>query len=187
MIKQARNLAKETGIEFAPDAYRVLIEAVGNNTRLLVTQLEKLKVYANGVTINADTVRELVTNNATNSLQLASAIRTGNVSLAFKLVEDLIASNEPALKIAATLTTAFRTWLVIKLCLAANWQDDSAIAFLAEIKNPKRLYFLRQEVASIPASNLQKALSVLLELELMLKNGWDEKTTLQTQIVKICA
>ncbi|PSB44795.1 DNA polymerase III subunit delta [Cyanosarcina cf. burmensis CCALA 770] len=187
LIKQARNLAKETGIEFAPDAYRVLIEAVGNNTRLLVTQLEKLKVYANGVTINADTVRELVTNNATNSLQLASAIRTGNVSLAFKLVEDLIASNEPALKIAATLTTAFRTWLVIKLCLAANWQDDSAIAFLAEIKNPKRLYFLRQEVASIPASNLQKALSVLLELELMLKNGWDEKTTLQTQIVKICA
>ncbi|AFY89312.1 DNA polymerase III subunit delta [Chroococcidiopsis thermalis] len=187
LIKQARNLAKETGIEFAPDAYRVLVEAVGNNTRLLVTQLEKLKVYANGVTVNADTVRELVTNNATNSLQLASAIRTGNVSLALKLVEDLIARNEPALKIAATLTTTFRTWLVVKLCIAANWQDDSAIAFLAEIKNPKRLYFLRQEVASIPASNLQKALSVLLELELMLKNGWDEKTTLQTQIVKICA
>ncbi|URD48677.1 DNA polymerase III subunit delta [Chroococcidiopsis sp. CCNUC1] len=187
LIKQARNLAKETGSEFTPDAYRVLVEAVGNNTRLLVTQLEKLKVYANGVTVNADTVRELVTNNATNSLQLASAIRTGNVSLALKLVEDLITRNEPSLKIVATLTTAFRTWLVVKLCIAANYQDDSAIAFLAEIKNLKRLYFLRQEVASISAGDLQKALSVLLELELMLKNGWDEKMALETQIVKTCA
>ncbi|MBE9015877.1 DNA polymerase III subunit delta [Chroococcidiopsidales cyanobacterium LEGE 13417] len=187
LIKLARNLAKETGIEFAPDAYRVLVEAVGNNTRLLVTQMEKLKVYANGATVNTDAVRELIVNNATNSLQLASAVRTGNVSLAFQLVEDLIARNEPALKIVATLTTAFRTWLVVKLCLAANYQDDSAIAFLAEIKNPKRLYFLRQEVASISAGDLQKALSVLLELELMLKNGWDEKMALQTQIVKICA
>lgn len=187
LIKQARNLAKEAGIEFASDAYRVLVEAVGNNTRLLVTQLEKLKVYANGTIINADAVRELVANNATNSLQLASAIRTGNVSLALKLLEDLIAGDEPALKIVATLTTTFRTWLVVKLCIAANWQDASAIAFLAEIKNPKRLYFLRQEVANVPASKLQKALSVLLELELMLKNGWDEKSALQTQIVKICA
>lgn len=187
LIKQARNLAKEARIEFAPDADRVLVKAVGSNTRLLVTQLEKLKVYANGATVSADAVRELVADNATNSLQLASAIRAGNVSLAFKLVEDLIARNELALKIVATLTTAFRTWLVVKLCLADNWQDDSAIAFLAEIKNPKRLYFLRQEVTSISASQLQKALSVLLELELMLKNGWDEKSALQSQIVKICA
>ena len=187
LIKQARNLAALVGIEFASNAYQVLVEAVGNNTRLLVTQLEKLKTYASGATVNADTVRELVVNNAANSLLLASAIRKGHVSLALKLVEDLISGNEPALKIVATLTTAFRTWLVVKLCIAANWQDDGAIAFLAEIKNPKRLYFLRQEVANIPASKLQNALSVLLELELMLKNGWDEKMALQTQIIKICA
>ena len=61
------------------------------------------------------------------------------VSLALKLVEDLIAVNEPPLKIVATLTTALRTWLVVKLCLAAGWKDDTALASQAEIKNPKRL------------------------------------------------
>ena len=75
----------------------------------------------------------------------------GCVSLALKLVEDLIAANEPALKILATLTTAFRT-----------------------------LYFLKKEVANVTVAKLQSRLKILLELELMLKTSAEEKISLQS-------
>jgi DNA polymerase III subunit delta len=49
-------------------------------TKLLIfTELEKLKTYALGKTVNGDMVKELVSENAANSLQLANAIRLGNL------------------------------------------------------------------------------------------------------------
>ncbi len=187
LIQQARTLALEMDVSLTADAYSLLVESTGNNTRLTFTELEKLKTYAQSGTINVDIVRELVSANAANSLQLANAIRLGNVSQALKLVENLIRCNEPTLRIVATLTTAFRTWLIVKLMVAAGCQDDSAIAQIAELKNPKRLYYIRQEVKSVSTNRLQNALKVLLELELMLKSGGDEKLALQTQIIKLCS
>ncbi|MCC5621654.1 DNA polymerase III subunit delta [Nostoc sp. CHAB 5715] len=187
LIQQARTLALEVDVNLTADAYSLLVESTGNNTRLTFTELEKLKTYAQSGTINADMVRELVSANAANSLQLANAIRLSNVSQALKLIENLINCNEPALRIVATLTTAFRTWLIVKLMAAAGCKDDSAIAQIAELKNPKRLYYIRQEVKSVSTNRLQNALKVLLELELMLKSGGDEKLALQTQIIKLCS
>ena len=152
----------------------------------MFSELNKLRVYANGLTVNADMVKELVVNNAANSLQLAAAIRIGKVGKTLELIENLINCNEPALRIVSTLVTTFRTWLIVKLMIAAGEKDDSAIAYLADIKNPKRLYFLRLDVANVPVSRLQNAMAVLLELELMLKNSGDEKSALETQIIKLC-
>jgi len=184
--KLVRALADEIGVAVANDACQLLVESVGNNTRLLFTELEKLKLYTNGRTINADAVKALVLPNATNSLQLATAIRSGNIATALELLENLFNYNEPALKIVATLTTSFRRWFVVKLCVIDGCRDDSAIANLALIKNPKQVYFIKQEVAIVPISRLQKALDILLQLELMLKTGWDERLAMQTQIIKLC-
>ncbi len=120
LIQQTRTLALEVDVNLTADAYSLLVESTGNNTRLTFTELEKLKTYAQSGTINADMVRELVSANAANSLQLANAIRLSNVSQALKLIENLISCNEPALRIVATLTTAFRTWLIVKL-MATAW------------------------------------------------------------------
>jgi DNA polymerase-3 subunit delta len=165
----------------------LLVELTGNNTRLAFTELEKLRTYAQGETVNADMVRELVSTSAANNLQLANAIRLGNISQALELVENLIRCNEPALRIVATLITSFRTWLVVKLMVIAGEKDDSAVAQIAELKNPKRLYYIRQEVKSVNVGRLQSALKLLLELELMLKRSGDEKLALQTQIIKLCS
>ena len=184
--KLVGDLASVIGVTVANDACQLLVKLVGNNTRLLHTELEKLKLYTNGRTINADAIKALVLPNANNSLQLANAIRSGNVAAALELVENLSNCNEPALRIVATLITSFRRWFVVKLCVIDGWKDDAAIANLGEIKNPKQLYFIRQEIASVPITRLQNALEVLLQLELMLKTGWDEKLALQTQIIKLC-
>ena len=95
--------------------------------------------------------------------------------------------NEPALKITATLTTTFRTWLTVKQMIITGYQDHNTIAQLADVKNPKRLYYIRQEVANYCVNRLKNSLKMLLELELILKSGVEEKLALQTQIIKLCS
>ncbi|MDB9446650.1 hypothetical protein PN447_10025 [Anabaena sp. CS-542/02] len=107
-----------------------MIDYTGNNTRLIFTELEKLKTYALGKTVNGDMVKELFSESAANSLQLANAIRLGNIAQALELGDRLINCNEPALKITATLTTTFRTWLTAKQMIITGCQDDNAIAKL---------------------------------------------------------
>lgn len=82
-----------------------MVDYTGNNTRLIFTELEKLKTYALGKTVNGDMVKELVSESAANSLQLANAIRLGNIAQALEFIKRLINCNKPASKITATLTT----------------------------------------------------------------------------------
>ncbi|MDB9485733.1 hypothetical protein PN492_04090 [Dolichospermum circinale CS-537/01] len=60
LIQQARTLVDEVGVTLTTDAYKVLIDYTGNHTRLIFTELEKLKTYALGKTVNGVMVKELV-------------------------------------------------------------------------------------------------------------------------------
>jgi DNA polymerase-3 subunit delta len=64
-------------------------------------------------------------------------------------------------------------------------KDEKAIAQAVEVSNPKRVYFLRQEVKSLSLNQLQKTLPLLLELEVSLKQGKEEISVLQTKIVEL--
>jgi DNA polymerase-3 subunit delta len=131
-------------------------------------------------------VGRLVTATAQNSFQLAAAIREGNTAAALELVADLLNRNEPALRIVATLTGQFRTWLWVKLMAVAGEKDEQIIAQAAEVGNPKRIYFLRKEVSSVSLEKLQKVLPVLLELEVSLKRGAQDMSALQMMVIELC-
>ncbi|MBO9997401.1 MAG: DNA polymerase III subunit delta [Cyanobacteria bacterium SID2] len=184
--KRVRDVARELGVKLTSDASTLLAEAVGNDTRQLFGELEKLQLYVGEGLVKAEAVEQLVTATAQNSLQLAKAIRHGRVEVALDLVSDLIARNEPVLRIVATLTGQFRMWLWVKLMVESRERDDKAIAVAADLGNPKRVYFLRQEVDRISLAQLQQTLPVLLTLEAQLKRGADEIATLQMKVIELC-
>ena len=187
LVRQVRQVVDERGIKLTPGAIELLAECVGNDTRQLKSELDKLELYAGNSKkpLSDDVIANLVRSNTQNSLQLAAAIRQGNTAQALQLVAELISHNEPALKIVATLTGQFRTWLWVKVGVQAGESDDK-IAQAAEISNPKRIYFLRQEVKNLRLENLQKTLPILLELESSLKRGAEEISTLQTKVIEMC-
>ncbi|MBD1920804.1 DNA polymerase III subunit delta [Microcoleus sp. FACHB-831] len=190
LVQQVRQVAGNKGLKLTPEAAELLAQAVGNDTRLLSTELDKLQLYAAAKggqegTIEAKAVTALVTSSTQNSLQLAGAIRQGDAARAIALVADLINRNEPGLKIVATLIGQFRTWLWVKLMLEAGERDDK-IASAAEIGNPKRVYILRQEVSALKSGQLSRTLPLLLELEVSLKRGADPLSTLQTKVIELC-
>lgn len=188
ILNRVKQSCIESEVKLTPEATQFLAEAVGNNTRLLELELSKLQLYgeSHSQALGVDIVATLVTSHTQSSLELANAIRQGNQALALKLVGELINRNEHPLRIIATLTRQFRTWLIIKLMLEKGERDEKAIAQAAQIPNPKRIYFLRQEVSHLSGQQLLATLPTLLDLEVSLKKGATPLPTLQIQVIKLC-
>jgi DNA polymerase III subunit delta len=188
LIQRVQIVAKELGLKLTKDAVQLLAESVGNNTRQLYLELEKLQLLAGGAGQQIDhlMVASLVVANTQNSLQLAAAIRQGDVGKALQLITELINHNEPALKIVATLVGQFRTWLWVKMLLEAGEKDDKVIATAAGLGNPKRLFFIKQELHGTTADRLAASLPKLLDLEFSLKRGGETISTLQVCTIELC-
>lgn len=186
-----KDTASSEGVNLTNDGIDFLAEAVGGDSRRLVMELQKLKLFTDGskplnAPLNAKAIAQLVNQTAHNSFQLATEIRLGNISKALSLLTELLNNNEAGLRISATLTTQFRTWLWVRVLQDAGERDDKAIATAAEISNPKRIYFFKQEVQNLTTKNLIAALSVLLQLEQGLKRGANETAALQTAVIELC-
>lgn len=188
LVQQVQSMSQDVGVKLNIAAAELLAESVGNNTRQLVNELEKLRLFAGDAKKPLDeaTVAMLVTANSQNSLQLATAILHRDGAAALELVQDLINKNEPALKIVATLVGQFRTWLWVKLMVSEGERDPKAIASAAQISNPKRVYFLIKDVQPLSLIQLTSALRLLLELEVSLKKGAEPLSTLQTKVIELC-
>lgn len=188
LVQRVKSHAQEIGVKLTVNAAELLAQSVGNDTRMLVNELEKLQLYAGNSKspLDENAIAKLVTSNTQNSLQLASALLKRDAAKALELVADLINKNEPALRIVATLIGQFRTWLWVKLMVSDGESDPKAIATAAEVTNPKRIYFLTKDVQSLSLKQLTSTLRLLLELEFSLKRGADPLSTLQTKVIELC-
>jgi DNA polymerase-3 subunit delta len=188
LVQAVQSAAQTVGVKLTPQIAEFLAESVGNNTRLLYNELEKLHLYTQGTNrpLDVKTVAGLVRNTTQNTLQLAAAIRAGDTAKALGILADLINAAEPGLRIVATLIGQFRTWLWVKMMMESGERDQGKIAQAAEISNPKRIYFLQQEIKSISVQQLISTLPLLLELEVSLKQGASEILTLQTKVIELC-
>ena len=188
LIKQVQQVARELEVKLTADSAEFLAEAIGNNTRQLYSDLEKIRLLGgeSNKPLTVDAIAPLITASTQNSLQLVTAILEGKTDRALELVTELLRQNEPALKILATLIGQFRQRLWIKVMLESGERDDRAISQAAELNNPKKLYFLQKELAKISVAQLQQTLPLLLELEFSLKRGAEETSTLQTKAIELC-
>lgn len=188
LVKQVKQVAQESGVKLTAHGAELLADLVGNDTRQLHSELEKLRLYVGNSKqpIDEAAIATLVTASSQSTIQLASAIRQGQTAQALDLIADLLRQNEPALRIVSSLVTQFRTWVWIKVMREAGERNEQAIAQAAELRNPKRLYFLQKEVESLSAQTLLQTLPLLLDLEASLKRGADELLTLQTKIIELC-
>jgi DNA polymerase III delta subunit len=185
LIDRVRDAASFLSIPISAPAANLLALAVGNNTRLLFNELEKLSLVAIGEKIEVNHVKDLVSITTTSTLQLASAICASDAIATTRIFTTLVDQNEPVVKIIATLTTLFRTWLTVKAMVAEGETDNHAIATAAGVGNPNRVYYLKQEVAAISLSRLKQIMYQLLELEILAKQGGTE-SLFTSKIITLC-
>ncbi|MEL6260397.1 MAG: DNA polymerase III subunit delta [Cyanobacteria bacterium J06626_6] len=193
LITQVKRVSQEMGLRLKPESADLLAEAVGADTRRLYNEVEKLSVYwsAQGKVktdpLPPEVITRLVAVSTQTSFQLAEALIAGKTDQALGLAHDLLANNEPALRVVATLVSQFRKWLWVSLLAAEGERDIRAIAKAAEINNPKRVYILQKQVRGCSPAQLQRSLSLLLDLEYALKRGAPDEITLQTKVIEIAS
>ena len=187
LINKVRQVADEKGVKINRNALEILANCVGNNSLLLWQEMEKLATYQGDrqQPLDEQVIKVLVNVSNQNSLQLSEAILNKNLGYALDLAKNLLNSNEPALRIVATLVGQFRTWTIVKTAIESGEKDDKQIAKIADIRNPKRIYFIKKQIRQQTAKQLQKSLPILLELEAGLKLGADPLTILETKIIEL--
>lgn len=188
LVSRVQQEARRYKLRLDLSGAEFIAQAVGNDTRLLDNELQKLSLAVTNINIplTLATIEALVTSNTTSSLQLANACTKGKPEVVLELLADLIQRNEPPLRIVATLTGQFRTWLLLKLAIESGEKDERIIAQTAEIINPKRIYFLKQEISHLNSRKLLQVLPLLLELEANLKKGAEPVSTLQNSLIRLC-
>ena len=173
-VELVQRTALDLGLKLEPAAAEALSDAIGSDSARLASELEKLSLYVgSGQPITAAAVAALVGSQATNALQVGDALLAGRPAEAIALVEALLAANEPALRIVATLSGQIRGWLWVSLLDRQGEQDVNAIAKAAGIGNPKRIYVMRKQIRGREPKRFLHLLSQLLEVESALKRGSD--------------
>ena len=173
-VELVQRTALDLRLKLEPAAAEALSDAFGSDSARLASELEKLSLYVgSGQAITAAAVAALVGSQATNALQVGDALLAGRPAEAIALVEALLAVNEPALRIVATLSGQIRGWLWVSLLDRQGEQDVNAIAKAAGIGNPKRIYVMRKQIRGREPKRFLQLLSQLLEVESALKRGSD--------------
>ena len=188
IAQKIEKIAREIELKLTVKAIATLTDSVGNNTRQIYNELEKLKIYrgTSDRPLNENDIAALVLCSTQNSIKLAEAIKDGKTDVALGIVTDTIARNEPALKIVATLVGQFRTWTIVKLMEAEGIRDNKAIASAAGINNPNRLFFIRKEIQHTDTKQFLSTIPILLDLEYSLKTGAKPLSILQIKIIELC-
>ena len=164
--------AKQHNLRLSQPIISYLATAIGNDRAQIDTEIAKLSIYADRKALTLANAKCLVPNTQSSALQLAESIRTGNAQKVVNLVTQLLLRSEAPLLILATLITQFRTWLWVKSALAsATLLRDTELADCCGISNPKRLYYLQQEVSGISIQFLTQTAAELFSLENHLKQG----------------
>ncbi|NJO66100.1 MAG: DNA polymerase III subunit delta [Leptolyngbyaceae cyanobacterium RM1_405_57] len=164
--------AKRMKLQLPKDAIEYLAEAIGNDMIRVASELRKLETHANGQTICLAEVQSLIPCQTQSNLQLAEAVRNGNSEAVVRLIDELLARSEPVIVMIATLLTQFRTWLWVKSAISSGIKNNTEIAQICNVGNPNRLYYLRQEVATMLIKALIQAVTKLVDLEMAIKQGY---------------
>lgn len=160
----AGRLDMELGFQEA----RLLVQRCGDNQNMLLRELEKLELYADGRRVTADDIRLLATPTVEASIfELLDSLALGRGSAAFTAVEDLLAAGERADVLFARIARYFQN-----LARVAAMRDEGmrAEAIQVELKmKPYPVRKLMEQSALLSTDGIARRLAVLAETDARMK------------------
>ena len=171
--------ANSMNIILGKGAPELIINAVGNDSFKLMSELAKAKLYLSAsnnnenkkYTLNCDDVKKIFNDHQSNIFKIIDLLLQNNINESLLEINYLLKKGEPALRLNAGLISQIRMHTIVKLLHQSGEQDLKKICKIANISNPKRIFFIRKKVNNTSSDFLIILMSHLLDIESSLKKG----------------
>ena len=118
-----------------------------------------------------DDVKKIFTDNQSNIFKIIDFLLKKNINECLIEIKYLLQKGEPALRLNAGLISQIRIHTIVKVSNNSDEENIDKICNLANISNPKRIFFIRKKVKNISHKYLINLMSNLLNIEYLLKRG----------------
>ena len=171
--------ANSMNINLGKGTADLIINSVGNDSFNLMSELAKAKIYLSAsnndenkeLILKSDDVKKIFNDHQSNIFKIIDHLLQNSINKAIIEIHYLLKKGEPPLRLNAGLISQIRMHTIVKLLHKSGEQDLSEICKLANISNPKRIYFIRKKVNNTSSDFLIKLMSNLLDIESSLKKG----------------
>ena len=182
-----RQRADRLGAGIEPGAISALVDAIGNDTRLIDMELQKLALYRSDGMIRRQDVEALVSYvREANIFAAVDAALEGRAGIALRLVHQLLDAGRPPTYLITMLARQVRFLIVAKDMKARGFQQDEIGRKLSISGYP--LTKTMQQEGRFDAVRLVEIHRRLIEADLSIKTGAaDEEMALDALIVALSA
>ncbi len=171
--------ANSMNINLEKGAAELIINSVGNDSFNIISELAKAKLFLAASnnneekehTLKKDDVKKIFNDHQSNIFKVIDHLLQNNINESLTEINYLLKKGEPALRLNAGLTSQIRMHTIVKLLNKSGEQDLGKICKIANISNPKRIFFIRKKVNNTSSDFLIKLMSNLLNIESSLKKG----------------
>ena len=180
LINYLEKTANSMNIEVDQNTAILIIESVGNDSYKLKSELEKAKLYLSAknkdnnksrLHLKSEDVKTIFNDHQSNIFRIIDHLLQKNISQSLIEINYLLQKGESALRLNAGLISQIRMYTIVLLLSNSGEKDIAKICSLANISNPKRIFFIKQKVKNISPDFLIQLMSNLLNIESWLKRG----------------
>jgi DNA polymerase III subunit delta len=179
LAKWAIGHAKKQGLELPEDVAGELVTRCSDDKMRVMGEIEKLALYAEGIATLEDVEALVPPDLQSNIFKFVDALSAGERGKALELLEALLSTNEPPLRILYMIRRQFRL-----LARARSlFEDDASRSEVAStLKVPPFVAKKLEEQSSMSEKGLENALALVLDLERGLKGGSELGDELQVEL-----
>lgn len=173
LTRWVQERAKNHGSRLAPDALEQLLAYVGNDLRLLDSELAKLATYAEGQTISVDQVRQLVSYSREAIIfDLTDALGRRDARAALRKAHEMLDAGESSYGLLAKVASHVSTLLRARELLD---RGTPSAAFAAELGgHPYVAQKTKEQARNFSLPRLRDLHSAMLDLDWKVKTGKTE-------------
>ncbi|MBV9747792.1 MAG: DNA polymerase III subunit delta [Acetobacteraceae bacterium] len=183
-----RARARLIGVELDEAAVRELGSLGGTDLRRLDSELRKLADYAAGRSVSRADVRELVVARDVAIWSLLDGLAERRVDKALTALRALYSQGEvPEALLGRDIAPHYRRLMIARELTLATREERARVDVTALGMNPATLARWSDQAAAFARDELERAESLLLELDRHIKLGETEKEpSLEVAVVRLC-
>lgn len=181
-----RARAKAKGARIDPAAVGALIDLIGNDLRLLNSELEKLAAYCTDNLITLADVQQLVPLAREAVVwDLIDAIAQKRLGAALNVLRRLLDEGEPALRLFGLMVSEYRLLIQTRALLDQGYTEERIAGRLGV--HPWRLRQRMEAARRAPADRLKAIYRLLLQTDVEIKTGVQEdEAALEFLVARLC-